>query len=107
MRKIFRRVFGKSVGAFIAPTRNVEFLGILCEKSIFADLSAPMLLFADLEAKQYGTSYGAYYTMTDASTSTSVAPSLVSAVAPAGVAQPVATGKKPGRKAWRQMEIAF
>ena len=104
MRKILHRVFGKFVGAFVAPTKNVEFLGTVCEKSLFADLSAPMLLFADLDAKQYGTSYGAYYTMTDAFQF--VEPSIVAAVSPVGEAQPVA-GKKRGRKSWKSLEIAF
>ena len=95
MRKILHRAFGKFVGVFVAPTKNVEFLGIVdCE-----------LLFADLDAKQYGTSYGTYYIMSDAFTF--VEPDIVAAVAPAGVAQPVAAGKKRGRKAWREMAIAF
>ena len=98
MRKILHRAFGKFVGVFTAPTKNVEFLGIVCEKS------TPMLLFADLDAKQYGTSYGAYYTMTDAFQF--VEPSIVAAVSPVGEAQPVA-GKKRGRKSWKSLEIAF
>ena len=104
MRKILHRAFGKCVGVFTVPTKNIEFLGVVCEKSIFADLSAPILLFADLDARQYGTSYGSYYTMTD--TFQFVEPSLIAAVSPVGEAQPVA-GKKRGRKAWREMEIAF
>ena len=92
--QIINRVFGKFVGVFIAPT-NVEFLGVICEE----------LLFADLDAKQYGTSYGTHYTMTDAIT-TFVSPSLVSAVAPA-TTKPAGTGKKRGRKAWQALEIAF
>ena len=99
MRKILHRVFGKFAGVFVAPTKNVEFLGTVCEKS------APMLLFADLDARQYGTSYGTYYTMTDAFTF--VEPAIIAAVSPVGEAQPVATGKKRGRKSWRSLEIAF
>ena len=95
MRRILHRAFGKFIGAFVAPTKNVEFLGIVdCE-----------LLFADLDAKQYGTSYGAYYTMTDAFTF--VEPAIIAAVSPVGEAQPTATGKKRGRKSWRSLEIAF
>ena len=97
--KILHRVFGKFVGVFIAPT-NVEFLGVVCEKSVFVDLAAPMLLFAD--ARQYGTSYGTYYTMTDAITF--VSPSLITDVAPAAAA---GTGKKRGRKSWQALEVAF
>ena len=99
--QIIHRVFGKFVGVFIAPT-NVEFLGIISEKSVFVDLAAPMLLFAD--AKQYGTSYGTYYTMTDAIT-TFVSPAIIADVAPAAAA--AGTGKKRGRKAWQALEIAF
>ena len=94
MRKILHRAFGKFVGVFTAPTKNVEFLGIVDCK----------LLFADLDARQYGTSYGSYYTMTDAFTF--VEPSIVAIVSPAGEAQPVA-GKKRGRKSWRSLEISF
>ena len=97
MRKILHRVFGKFIGAFVAPTKNVEFLGVLKEDY--------MLLFADLNAKQYGTSYGPYYTMTDAFTF--IEPSTVATITPASVVAPVATGKKRGRKSWRSLEIAF
>lgn len=95
MRKILHRAFGKFVGVFTAPTKNVEFLGIVdCE-----------LLFADLDARQYGTSYGPYYTMTDAFTF--VEPSIIATIAPASVVTPAATGKKRGRKSWKSLEIAF
>lgn len=103
--KILHRVFGKFVGVFIAPTKNVEFLGVVCEKSVFVDLVAPMLLFADLDARQYGTSYGTYYTMTDAVTF--VAPAIIADVAPADVVAPAGTGKKRGRKSWQALEVAF
>ena len=96
MRKILHCAFGKFAGAFVAPTKNVEFLGVLKEESI--------LLFADLDARQYGTSYGPYYTMTDAFTF--IEPSIIAAVSPVGEAQPAA-GKKRGRKSWKSLEIAF
>ena len=95
MRKILHRAFGKFAGVFTAPTKNVEFLGVIDRE----------LLFADLDAMQYGTSYGSYYTMTDVFTF--VEPAIIATIAPASVGTPVATGKKRGRKAWRQAEIAF
>ena len=94
MRKILHRAFGKFIGVFTAPTKNVEFLGVINRE----------LLFADLDAKQYGTSYGSYYTMTDAFTF--VEPAIVATITPAAETQP-ATGKKRGRKSWRGLEIAF
>lgn len=92
--KIINRVFGKFVGVFVAPT-DVEFLGVVCEE----------LLFADLDARQYGTSYGTHYTMTDAITF--VSPAIIADVAPTSVVAPAGTGKKRGRKAWQALEIAF
>ena len=90
--QIIHRVFGKFVGVFIAPT-NVEFLGVIHEE----------LLFADLGARQYGTSYGTHYTMTDAITF--VSPAIIATVAPAATA--AGTGKKRGRKSWITLEVAF
>ena len=92
--QIINRVFGKFVGVFVAPT-NVEFLGVMQEE----------LLFADLDAKQYGTSYGTHYAMTDAITF--VAPAIIADVAPAATTKTAGTGKKRGRKAWQALEIAF
>lgn len=92
--QIIHRVFGKFVGVFIAPT-NVEFLGVICEE----------LLFADLDARQYGTSHGTHYTMTDAITF--VSPAIIADVAPTAAAKTAGTGKKRGRKAWQALEIAF